>query len=185
VTQWPAATSYYVLRTSDDPAALLPAIRRTINLAEPAAAVTSVKTMEGTIGESLWQQPLWGLLFTVCALLALALAAVGVYGVVSYVVSLQTREIGVRLALGATPAEVKRLVARHGMTLCAVGAAIGIAGAGAVGRWATTLLYGVEPHDLSTYAAVVLTIATVGLLACWVPGRRASRVDAVIALRAE
>jgi putative ABC transport system permease protein len=185
VTQWPATASYYVLQTSSDPDALLQTIRRTINIAEPAAAVTSVKTMERTIGESLWQQRLWGLLFTSFALLALVLAGVGVYGVVSYVVSLRTREMGVRMALGATPAGVKRLVIRQGMSLCAVGAAIGIAGAAGVGQSATSLLYGVEPHDFTTYMAVVLTILAIGLIACWVPARRASRVDAVIALRAE
>jgi putative ABC transport system permease protein len=185
VTQWPVGNSYYVLRTAGDPDPLLDSVRRTILAAEPMAAVPSVKTMERTIAESLWQRRLWGPLFSAFAVLALVLAGVGVYGVVSYTAAQRTREMGVRLALGAAPSDVKGLVVGQGMQLCGIGAVIGSTGALALGQLASTLLFGVQPHDPATYGIVLLVILMIGPLACWVPAARASRVDAVIALRTE
>jgi putative ABC transport system permease protein len=185
VTQWPVATSYYVVRTDGDPDAYLDGIRRTVVGAEPGAAIASIKTVERTMTESLWQRRLWGVLFAGFAGLALLLAAVGVYGVISYSVAQRTREMGVRLALGATPAAVRGLVVRESMTLCVIGAVFGIVVALALGQVARTLLFGVTPYDTPTYATVLAVLfATVGI-ASWLPARRASRVSPTVALRAE
>jgi hypothetical protein len=121
VTQWPAATSHHVVRTERDPEMFVDAIRRTVLAAEPNAAISSIKTVERTMTESLWQRRLWGVLFAAFAGLALVLAAAGVYGVISYSVAQRTREMGVRLALGAAPPAVRGLVVRESMTLCAIG----------------------------------------------------------------
>jgi predicted permease len=185
VTQWPAATSYYVVRTERDPESFIETIRRTVLAAEPNAAISSIKTVEGTMTESLWQRRLWGVLFGAFAGLALVLAAVGIYGVISYSVAQRTREIGVRMALGASPATVRGLVVRESMTLCAVGMAMGVAGALALGRVVQSLLFGVAPHDPATYAIVLAVIAATVAAACWLPAVRASTVDPTVALRAE
>jgi ABC-type antimicrobial peptide transport system permease subunit len=135
--------------------------------------------------ESLWQRRLWGVLFAGFAGLALLLAAVGVYGVISYSVAQRTREMGVRLALGAAPAAVRWLVVRESMSLCVAGAALGTIVALALGRVAQTLLFGVTPYDAATYGTVLTVLfVTVGV-ASWLPARRASRVSPTVALRAE
>jgi putative ABC transport system permease protein len=185
ITQWPVAASYYVARTEGDPDALLDTIRRTITGTERTIAVPWVKTVERTISESLWQRRMWGVPFTAFATLALGLAAVGIYGVISYAVAQRAREMGIRQALGATPAEVRRQIVREGMGLCAIGAAIGLAGALALGRQASSLLFGVTAHDGVTYALVVAIMAATSLAACWMPAMRAARVHPVVALRAE
>jgi putative ABC transport system permease protein len=185
LTQWPVAASYYVLRTSDDPDAMLDTIQRTITGTERSIAVPWVKTVERTMVESLWQRRMWGVLFMAFAALALGLAAVGIYGVVSYAVAQRAREMGIRQALGATPGAVRRQIVRESMRLCAIGAALGLAGAFALGRHASSLLFGVTVHDGPTWAVVIATMAATGLAACWVPAMRASRVNPAIALRAE
>jgi putative ABC transport system permease protein len=185
LTQWPVAASYYVARTDGDPDALLGAIQRTITGTERTIAVPWVKTVERTMSESLWQRRMWGVLFSAFAALALGLAAVGIYGVISYAVAQRAREMGIRQALGATPGEVRRLIVGEGMRLCAIGAAVGLAGAFALGRQASSLLFGVTPHDGATYALVIATIAAIGLAACWAPARRASQVPPAGVLQVE
>lgn len=185
VTQWPVATSYYVVRTDGDPETYLEAIRRTVQTAEPGVAITSIKTVEQTMTESLWQRRLWAVLFGAFAALALALAAIGVYGVISYIVAQRTREMGVRLALGAEPRAVRGLVLREGMRLCAVGVALGMAGAFALGRAVESLLFGVHAFDATTYAVVLGVIVGTVFLACWLPALRASWVSPTVALRTE
>jgi putative ABC transport system permease protein len=185
LAQWPVTTSYYVVRTDGAPETMLDTVHRTIVDAERTIAVTSVKTVERTMTESLWQRRMWGVLFTAFAVLALVLAALGIYGVISYAVAQRVREMGVRLAIGATPGEVRRLVVREGMTLCIIGAVCGAAAALALGQLASSLLFGVAAHDPVTYAVVLATIAVTGLAACWLPAVRASRVDPTTALRAE
>lgn len=185
ITQWPVATSYYVVRTATDPDPMLDTIRRTILSMEGSAAITSVKTMERTVTESLWQRRLWGTLFAAFAGLSLLLAAVGIYGVISYAVAQRTRELGVRLALGARPAELQRLVVREGMILCGIGALVGSAVALGLGQAASSLLFDVTPYDVPTYAVVLGAIGLTGLAACWIPALRASRVDPTTALRFE
>jgi len=121
----------------------------------------------------------------VFALVAVLLAAIGVYGVVAYSVASRTREIGLRVALGAEPRRIVRQVVRGGLTLAAIGLVIGLAGALAVGRLITSLLYGMPPTDPLTLAGAMGLFVLVVLLASWVPARRAARVDPVIALRVE
>lgn len=185
VAQWPVSNSYYLVRTTGDPDVMLDVVRRSILETEPTIAVSSVKTVERTMTESLWQRRLWGVLFTAFAVLAVLLAAVGVYGVLSYAVSQRTREMGVRMALGAAPGRVRSLIVREGMRLCLGGALIGLAGAFALGRLGSSLLFEVRPYDGSTYGLVVLVVVGIGLLACWLPALRASRVDPLLALRQE
>jgi ABC-type antimicrobial peptide transport system permease subunit len=179
------AASYYIARTDGDPDAILDTIRRTITGTERTIAVPWVKTVERTMVESLWQRRMWGVLFTAFAALALGLAAVGIYGVISFAVAQRAREMGIRQALGATPGEVRRQIVREGMGLCTIGAVIGLAGAFVLGRQASSLLFGVTGHDGLTYALMIVTMEAIGLAACWVPAMRASRVHPVIALRAE
>ena len=117
--------------------------------------------------------------------LALALASLGIYGVLSYLVSRRTQEIGIRLALGATRGDVLRLIVGYGMTLAAAGIAIGLAASWAITRSLTSLLVGISPHDPATFAAIVAILGTIAFVASYLPGRRATRVDPVNTLRYE
>jgi ABC-type antimicrobial peptide transport system permease subunit len=119
------------------------------------------------------------------ALVGLLLGAIGLYGVLAYLTALRTREIGVRLALGASPGSVRRMVLRHGLLVTCIGLALGLAGAVALRRLATPLLYGVAPSDPPTLVAVAALLLAVGALATWLPARRAARLDPVRALRAD
>jgi putative ABC transport system permease protein len=185
VTQWPIANSYYVLRTSIDPDAVSAGVRHAIESTEPTASVTEIKTMDRRIEDSLWQRRLWGIMFTTFAVLALALAAVGLYGVVSHGVAQRTREFGIRMALGAEPGGVRGMVLREAMRLVAIGLALGVAGALAMGRVIASLLHGVPPHDPLTFALVALVLCAAAIAAVWIPSRRASCVDPIVALKAE
>jgi ABC-type antimicrobial peptide transport system permease subunit len=135
------------------------------------AGTTAAKTMT-------W---LTGLL----ALVALIVAAVGIYGVVSYTMSQRTQEVGIRIALGADARQVRRMVVWEGAQLVAVAVAIGLVAAWSAAKWISSQLYGVGPHDVLTFAVVTFALAGVAILACYVPARRASRVDPMVALRAE
>jgi ABC-type antimicrobial peptide transport system permease subunit len=116
---------------------------------------------------------------------ALLLVAIGLYGVMSYLVSQRTREIGIRVALGARPLDIHRLIVGQGLKLLSLGVALGLLGAIALSRLVASLLFGVTPYDLPTFGAVSLLLAVVALAACFFPGRRAAKVDPMIALRAE
>ena len=135
--------------------------------------------------ESLWQRRLWGVLFAVFASLALVLAAIGIYGVMSYMVSQRTREIGIRVALGASRATVLGLVIRNGFGLVVAGLAGGVAAALGLSRLVRSLLFGITATDPATYVGVPLLLAVVALIACYIPARRAASVDPLIALRQE
>jgi putative ABC transport system permease protein len=116
---------------------------------------------------------------------ALAIAAVGIYGVLAYSVTQRTRELGVRLALGAQPGDVRRMVVREGMTLGLAGIAAGLAGAVALSHLLTALLFGIRPRDPATFGAVAAILIAIALAACYIPARRATRIDPVVALRDE
>jgi putative ABC transport system permease protein len=139
--------------------------------------------MEQLIDETLWQRRLWGVMFAVFAALALLLASVGIYGLLAYSVNQRTREIGVRMALGAQPGSVLRMVLAHGLRLVSAGMGVGLVAALALGRFITNLLYGVQAYDPLTYAGVALLLIFVALVACFIPARRAAKTDPMIAIR--
>jgi ABC-type antimicrobial peptide transport system permease subunit len=141
--------------------------------------------MEEVISKSLWQRRLSGLLFGVFSTLSLLLVAVGVYSVIAYAISQRTREIGIRMALGAQTGAVLRMVIGQGLKLVMVGILIGVIGAFALRRTVTGLLYGVTATDPLTFGGVALLLACVTLLACWLPARQASKTDPMAALREE
>jgi putative ABC transport system permease protein len=176
---------YLVLRTSMKPASLTAPVRAAVAKLDPALPLISVRTMEDVIADNSQSQQFLSLLVGSFAGLAALLAAVGIYGVLSYAVTQRTREIGIRISLGASQGRVLAEVLREGMILAAVGSAIGIAGALAAGKVLTTLLYQVKPGDPSILAATTGLLAVVALVACWLPARRAARLDPTNALRHE
>jgi predicted permease len=174
-----------VMRTTTDPMSLLPAVRREVRAIDPTIPVAEAHSMKQVQSMGLADRRLPMQLMAAFALLALVLAAVGVYGVMAYSVAARTREIGVRVALGAQPRSVFAMVVRQGMGAAAAGLSLGVLGAAALGRVLTTLLYGVKPTDVFTFVGVAGVLLAVVLVACLVPARRAVRVDPLEALRSE
>jgi putative ABC transport system permease protein len=173
-----------VVRTDGDTSELMTAIRDQVRQVDANLPLSTARTMEDVIGQMEIGPPRFYLgLLASFGVLAVILAAAGIYGVVSYTVAQRTREIGVRLALGARPQSVLRSVLRHGLTLTLVGLALGIAASTVLTRWMRTLLFGVEAIDPWTLVAMAFVIAGVVTLACYVPARRAARVDPIVALR--
>jgi predicted permease len=174
-----------VLRTGSDPLSLVGAARRAVQSVDPDLPVFDIATMEQLVYRSASGPRFNTALLSIFAALALILATVGIYGVLSYMVLQRTHEIGVRMALGAQTGDVLRQVVRQGMLLAAAGIAIGIVGAWVVTRLLSSLLFGVRPTDPVTFALVPLALAAVALVACFLPARRATKVDPVVALRYE
>ena len=174
-----------VVRTDGDPAALVPAIKGAIRSVSSIPAIGRVATMEEIVATSEAERRFALTVFAVFAAAALVLAALGLYGVIAGAVAERTREIGLRSALGATSAQILALVLRQGLTLAALGVALGLVGAAAATRGLESLLYGVTSLDPLTYAGVILLLAAVAGAACWLPAARAARVDPTVALRAE
>jgi putative ABC transport system permease protein len=172
-----------VVRTVGDPASATRTVLAAIKQGDPQLPAFRVLSMEATIARSYWQRALYAKLFGAFAAIALVLAAVGVYGVISYTVTQRTQELGVRVALGAQRADVLRLIVGHGALLGAAGVSIGLAGAFAVTRFLRTLLFGVTPFDPASFAGVSLLLSAIVLLASYVPARKAMKVDPVVALR--
>jgi putative ABC transport system permease protein len=174
-----------VARTTGDPAALAPALRSTVWARERNAPISDVRVLEEVVEGATAQPRFYVLLLGAFAAVALALAAVGIYAVISFSVARRTNEIGIRMALGAEPGDVLRLVAGQGLRVGLVGALVGIAGALALTRLMSTMLYGVGSHDPATFACVVLLLAAVAAVASYLPARRATRIDPLRALRYE
>jgi putative ABC transport system permease protein len=183
--QIPAPANYLLLRTAHDPALLAGPVRRAIHEAAPDIAVADIQTMDEILDREVSQRKMQMTLLALFAGVALLLASLGIYGVLAYLVSRRTQEIGIRMALGAGPAEVLRSVLGEGLALSGAGIAIGIAGALALTRVLSKLLFGVTPTDPATFAAVALLLVAVAVTASWLPARRAMRVDPVLALREE
>jgi putative ABC transport system permease protein len=174
-----------VIRTSVDPASVAPAVRSAVHEVDAYQPVAGVRTMDEVLGRETAERRVGVTLLAAFAALALLLASLGIYGVLAFFVVQHTPEIGVRMALGARPADVLRLVVFKGMRLALVGVALGLAGALALTRLMTSQLFGVSAADPLTYAGIAVLLAAVALIACLVPARRATKVDPMVALRYE
>jgi putative ABC transport system permease protein len=185
--RFPGGGTNLVVRTNGDPTALASAIRNETRTLEPEAALFNVRAMEDLIGDSpaAFMRRFPALLIGVFAGVALLLAAIGIYGVVSYTVSQQTHHIGVRMALGAQTSDIVRMVLKQGLALALAGVGLGVVAALALMRFLSSLLFEVQASDTTTFAIVVFSLLVVALLACYIPARRAARVDPLIALRYE
>jgi predicted permease len=175
----------WAIRTVSDPTALITAIQREIMAVDGQLPVSKIRTMEQVLSESTARQNFNMLLLTIFAGLALLLAAIGIYGLMSYTVEQRTQEIGIRMALGAGRGDMLKLIVRQGMLLAGIGVGIGLAAAFGLTRLLASLLFGVKTTDPVTYVAVALILVLVALLATYVPARRATKIDPLIALRYE
>jgi putative ABC transport system permease protein len=191
-SQWHVATggnlvrnAFVVVRTTGDPTTLAGPIRGAVRALDPTLPIANVRPMADVVAASLATPRLTGFLLGTFAVIALVLAAVGIYGVLAYMVSRRTHEIGIRLAIGAERGQVLRLILGHGLRLTAIGLAAGLAGAGALARLMQAVLYDVPPTDPATYGAVIVVLAGAALAASALPAWRAARVDPVTALRIE
>jgi predicted permease len=183
--QAPFGSMSVVARTTADPLSLAAAVTREARAMDPNAPIYDVKTMEQWLLESLARRRFSMFALGLFAVVAMTLAAVGIYGVMSYAVAERTREIGIRMAMGAHSRKVFSLVIGHGMTLAGIGLGIGLAGAFAMTRVMASLLFGVSATDPLTFSGIALLLAGVGFAACYLPARRAAKVDPMIALRYE
>jgi predicted permease len=176
---------WQVARTSGDPASLARDIVRAIHEKDPTIPIYDIRTMNDRMSDSLARQRFATIMLGAFAVFALILAAVGVYGVMSYLVTQGTHDIGVRMALGAQRSTIIGMVLRHGAELTAAGIVLGLAGALILTRVMATLLFGVSARDLVTFSAVPVILGIVALFACFIPAVRATRVDPLVALREE
>jgi putative ABC transport system permease protein len=181
----PPFTPYYVVRADGDVTALLSTLRGVVRQLNPEATLDNVATMEQRLSNSVARPRLLAVLLGIFAVVAVVLAAIGIYGVIAYSITRRTREIGIRIALGARRRAVLALVLRQGLILAAIGITIGIAGASAVTRYLDKMLFGLSPLDPATFVAVSLGFAAVAAAAAFVPARRATKVDPLVALRCE
>ncbi len=184
-SQFPTSFNTIVVKTESDPAAMTNAVRGAILSVDKDQAVFNVTTLEQLLGESIAKRKFFMLLLLVFAALALTLAAIGIYGVMSYVASQRTHEIGIRMALGAQGKDVLRLIIGNGMTLALTGVALGLLGALGLTRVMAGILFGVTTTDALTYISVSAGLIVVALLACYVPARRATKIEPLVALRYE
>ncbi len=174
-----------VARTSVDPGSLAAPVRQQVAAIDKEQPVFDVKTMQEVRALSISVYSIGSATMTIFAIVALLLAAVGIYGVMAFAVSQRTQEIGIRMALGARALDVLKLVLRNGMFLALIGAVIGLAGAFAITRFMSSMLFGVSPTDVLTFASVTFGLLLIALIACYIPARRATKVDPLVALRYE
>ena len=184
-TQKPSSGMTLFVRTARTPMSLVSAVRQAVLAVDKDQPVSDVQTMDQVLSESLAQRRFTMLLLGIFGATALLLSAVGIYGVMAYSVTRRTGEIGIRMALGAQRADILGLVFRQGGRLIALGLAVGLLGGLVLTRFLGSMLFGVTAHDPATFAAIAVLLAGVALLACWLPARRAARVDPMVALRAE
>jgi predicted permease len=175
----------YMLKASGDPLLLAEAVRQKIRAIEPNRAVFDVKRLTDYVSSSLTERRFQMMLLSSFAITALLLAAIGLYGVTTFLVSQRTREIGLRVALGAQPTQILAQVFRQGALMTGTGLVAGLACAAGLSRYIASLLFGVTPLDTATFAAVPLLLACVAAVAVWLPARRATRIDPIAALRQE
>jgi predicted permease len=182
----PAFMGYtLIVHTAGNPANFSDAVRREIHDLDPTMAVFNEETMEQHIRTAFFLPRLAATLFGTFGFIGLVLASVGLYGVMSYSVSRRTREIGIRMALGAKPGSVERLVLRQGLVLTLIAVALGWPAAWMLSKLAASFLYGIQPHDIFTFAFVPPFLIAIALAACYVPARRAASIDPMQALRTE
>jgi putative ABC transport system permease protein len=181
----PGALNSIVVRTSATPGALAPAVRNAVAAVDPRLPVVGFSSMSQVVADSVAQPRLYMTMLTAFAAIALLLAAIGVYGVVSFTVAQRSRELGIRIALGASTSRVTQLVLGEGLALALTGIALGLGAAFALTRLISSMLFGVAAADVTTFAVVAGTLAGVAALACWTPARRAAAVDPLIAMRAD
>jgi len=181
---WPRM--FFAVRTlTSNPLTLVPAIQDAIWSVDKNVAPGTARSMEMLVARSLLKRKFTMTLLAIFAGLAVTLAAIGLYGVMSYSVSQRTREIGIRMALGAQRAQVLKLIVKQGMKLTAIGVLLGIGASLGLTRLIANLLFGVSATDLATFGALSVLLLSVALLACWLPARRASGVDPMVALRTD
>ncbi len=177
--------SVVVRGSTSDPVALVPAVRDAVRQLDPDLPIYGVKSMAQRVSESLAQRRFAVALISLFGVLSFGLAAIGTYGVIAYLVSQGTREIGIRMALGASPERVSSMVVRGGLVMAVIGIAAGLAGALLVTRYMHSLLFDVEPTDPLTFATITGALLAMSLLAAYLPARRAARIDPMVSLRAE
>lgn len=178
-------TPNLVIRSASDPAALAAAVSDVVHKIDATLPIVNVTTMDGLIADSMSPRRFIAALISVFAGLALVLAAVGIYGVMSYSVSQRTQEIGIRMALGAQFADVRRMILRQSLAMTLLGVALGLAGSFALARFLASLLFGVGAYDAATFIGVAILLVAVAMTASYIPARRAVRVDPIVALRCE
>jgi putative ABC transport system permease protein len=175
----------FALRTAGDPGSQVPRVREVINGVDPNIGIDAIVPLEKLEASSRARERFYAVLLGIFAAVAGLLGSIGVYGVLSYAVTQRTQEIGVRVALGALRSQVLWLILRRGGVLTAAGIVLGLGGAGGAARYLQSMLFGVKPTDATTFAAVAAAFAAVAMAACYLPARRATTVDPVVALRHE
>jgi putative ABC transport system permease protein len=175
----------FFVRTDRDPATLMPTVRSLVNRVDTAAGIDVMLPMEQLVASSLTRQRFYAILLGIFAAIAAVLGAIGIYGVLAYMVGQRKQEIGIRMALGAERGAVLGLILRRGIVLMTIGITLGLAGAAGLNRYLSGMLFDLTPLDPATYAAVAVLFAAVALAASYLPARRATQVDPVVALRCD
>jgi putative ABC transport system permease protein len=184
-SQAPLQDMTLLVRATTDPLSVVSAVRAAVLAIDPNQPISNVNTLEKVVDDSIAQRRLNMLLMGLFGGLAMLLSAVGIYGLLSHAVTQRTQEMGIRMALGAQVNDVLKLVLKQGMTMALLGEAIGLVAALLLTRLLRGLLFGVTPNDATTFVAVIGVLSTVALLACYLPARRATKVDPLVALRYE